>query len=191
MAGADGTDAGEGGSAGAPFDCHGDEAVTNLPSCDSLAYNDVSCDDFTPPEPLGVSICNEWAEHATPEAFEALFACLNAIDETDQCSEAHDTAVRTCRDEVSSFTCRSELARTRCANLGCDEIETDEDGACDIYLSSLTASGVQHLIDCVNEGTGDEPGGTWGAPPTPPGVDEASCDQVFLQCLTGTLQPEL
>lgn len=180
-----------GGTGGTDVDCLGNEEVENLPDCDDLSYAQESCSDFIPPEPFGMTYCKQFAEHATPEAFEAMFNCLNDIDTDDPCGEEHDDAVLACRDGnddgidgVAPLTCASDLAREKCANLGCPEIDTEEDGTCDVYLSMLTASGIDHVIACTNEFTNDEPGGTWGA-----GPDTTGCGGEFLACLSGVQQP--
>ena len=177
--------AGEGGMAGAPADeCIGDTEIDELPDCDELSYNQVECSLFTPPEPLGVSYCRLYAEHGSPEAFQVLFDCLDQIDESDDCSEEHDVAARTCRDQMAEQTCKAAAVEARCANLGCEEISTER---CNDLLSSLSPSGVDHVVSCINEHTGDEPGGSWGAPPEPP--EEGSCGEIFLFCMAGTLTP--
>lgn len=184
------TTTGSGGSGGAPFECLGDDDVDDLPDCDDLEYAEVVCEDFDPPEPFGVTHCKQFATHATPEAFDALFDCLDDVDEDDACGEAHDDAVRVCRDGdatndgVVPLTCESELAREKCANLGCPEVDTEVDGECDVYLSTFTPAGVDHVIACANDNTNDEPGGSWGA-----GPDTTGCGEVFLQCVAGILQP--
>ncbi len=178
--------AGDAGMAGAPANCIGDDEVSDPPDCETLSYNQVTCTGFDPPEPFGMTYCKQYAQHATPEAFQRLFECLDAIDVSDDCGEEHDDAVRACRDAVASETCVSELARTKCANFGCPGVDTDPDGTCDVYLSSLTPEGVDHVIACTNEHTDDEPGGTWGAPPNP---DPVECRNVFLECFGGTRQP--
>jgi hypothetical protein len=175
-----------------PIDCHGDEVVNNLPSCDDLPFSDVECSEFDPPEPLGMSLCKEWAANGTDEAFEELFACLNQVDTADHCSSddtEHDDAARECVLDVTEFVCRNAAATTRCATLGCDEVGTEPDGECDVLLSSMTPAGIQHVVDCTNDGTGDEPGGTWGTPPEPPVGEEPTCGQVFRACVEGLLQP--
>lgn len=184
------TTTGSGGSGGAPFECLGDDDVEDLPDCDDLEYAEVVCDEFDPPEPFGMTHCKQFATHATPEAFDALFDCLDDIDEDDACGEAHDDAVRVCRDGnatndgVVPLTCESDLAREKCANLGCPEVDTEVDGECDVYLSTFTPAGVDHVIACTNDNTNDEPGGSWGA-----GPDTTGCGDVFLQCVVGILQP--
>lgn len=177
--------------------CLGDDEVEahDLPDCDDLSYASVECELFDPPEPFGVTHCKQFEAHATPEAFVAMFECLDTIDEADACSEAHDDAVRLCRDGnlddedesndgVIPLTCPSELAREKCANMGCPEIDTDVDGTCDVYLSAFTPSGVDHVIACTNEFTEDESGGAWGA-----GPDTTGCGDVFLECVVGLRQP--
>jgi len=175
--------------------CLGDAPVEHLPDCDDLSYASVTCDDFFPPEPFGMTHCKQFEEHGTPEVFAALFDCLDAIDETDACSEAHDDAVRLCRDGnlddeddtndgVIPLTCASDLAREKCANMGCPEIDTEVDGTCDVYLSAFTPTGVDHVIACTNEFTEDVSGGEWGA-----GPDTTGCGDVFLECVVGLNQP--
>ncbi len=177
--------AGEGGMAGAPAEaCIGDAEIHDLPDCDELSYNQVECSGFTPPEPLGVSYCRLYAEHGTPEAFQVLFECLDQIDESDDCSEDHDDAARACRDQMVEQTCPNAAVDARCANLGCDEISAE---LCSDLLSSLTPSGGDHVVSCINEHTGDEPGGSWGAPPEPP--EEGTCGDIFMFCMSGTLTP--
>lgn len=180
-----------GGTGGTGFDCLGDDEVDNLPDCGDLPYADETCDEFEPPEPFGMTYCKQFAEHATPEAFVAMFNCLSDIDAADACGDEHDDAVLACRDGngddidgVAPLTCPSDVARAKCANLGCPEIDTEEDGTCDVYLSMLTASGIDHVIACTNEFTNDEPGGTWGA-----GPDTTGCGGEFLACLSGVQQP--
>jgi len=168
--------------------CLGDAPVEHLPDCDDLSYASVTCDGFDPPVPAGLTYCRQFEQHGTPEVFEAFFDCLSQIDEDDQCGEAHEEAVRACRDgegdeAVIPRTCASDLAREKCANMGCAYIDTEPDGTCDVYLSAFTPSGVDHVIACTNEFTEDEPGGQWGAGPA------NNCDEVFLECTVGFLQP--
>ncbi|HEU5073607.1 MAG TPA: hypothetical protein VFU02_05530 [Polyangiaceae bacterium] len=186
---------GSGGMGGTPFECLGDDPVADLPDCADLEYAEVECNEFDPPEPFGVTHCKQFAAHATPEAFDAMFECLDDIDEDDACGAAHDDAVRLCRDGnleddddsndgVVPLTCESTLARDKCANLGCPEVDTEVDGECDVYLSTFTSEGVDHVIACTNDHTGDEEGGEWGA-----GPDTEGCGEVFLGCVVGLLQP--
>ena len=139
--------------------------------------------------------CKQFAEHAKPEVFKALFDCLDAIDVIDACSYEHDEAVRLCRDGDGDFedddddgviplTCESDLAREKCANLGCPEVDTEVDGECDVYLSAFTPVGVDHVITCTNEFTGDVEGGEWGA-----GPDTTGCGDQFRLCVIGVNQP--
>lgn len=183
---------GNGGSGGA---CLGNDEVEHLPDCEDLEFAHVECALFDPPEPYGMTHCKQFAEHAKPEVFKALFDCLNEIDVIDACSEEHDAAVRLCRDGDGDFedddddgviplTCESDLAREKCANLGCPEVDTEIDGECDVYLSAFTPAGVDHVITCTNEFTGDVEGGEWGA-----GPDTTGCGEEFRLCVIGVNQP--
>lgn len=179
------TTTGGGGTGGEPG-CLGDDDVDDLPDCGDLEYAEVECEEFDPPEPLGVTICNQFAQHATPEAFSALFECLDMIDVEDDCSEdTHDDAVWDCTDNadtgVAVNTCENDLARQKCANLGCGDIDTSVDGLCDVYLSMFSPAGVDHVIACTNENLGDDNGGEWGEGP--------DCAPVFEDCVAGLLQP--
>jgi len=182
---------GNGGSGGA---CLGNGAVEHVPDCEDLEFAHVVCD-YDPPEPFGMTHCKQFAEHAKPEVFKALFDCLDAIDVIDACSVEHDDAVRLCRDGnlededesndgVIPLTCESDLAREKCANLGCPEVDTELDGECDVYLSAFTPAGVDHVITCTNEFTGDVEGGEWGA-----GPDTTGCGEEFRLCVIGVNQP--
>ena len=174
------------GGGGSPSECLGDDDVSDLPDCADLAYADVECSEFTPPEPLGVTMCKQFAEHATPEAFAAVFDCLDMIEVEDNCSEdTHDAAVWDCTDNgdtgVAANTCASTLAVEKCANLGCSDIDPEPYGECDAYLSMFTAAGVDHVIACTNDNLGDDNGGQWGEGP--------ECAEVFEGCVAGFLQP--
>lgn len=180
------TTTGGGGTGGEPSGCLGDDDVNDLPDCADLEYAEVVCDEFDPPEPLGVTVCNQFAQHATPEAFNALFECLDMIDVEDDCSEdTHDLAVWDCTDNedtgVAVNTCENDLAGEKCANLGCTDVDTSSDGLCNVYLSMFSPAGVDHVIACTNDNLGDDDGGQWGEGP--------ECAAVFEDCVAGLLQP--
>lgn len=178
-AGQNGTDAsdGSGGSGGTGGDfCDGDDELQDLPNCDDLPYSAATCNDEPP---RGLTVCEQYAQNATDEAFETMFNCLNELDL--DCGEDFPqvAGINKCLQEAPFETCESELAVEKCDLFGCDAIDHD---VCVAFLSSFTDDGVQSVIDCANELTQTPSGSPWGG-----SSDVVACEDAFVQCFAGTL----
>jgi hypothetical protein len=184
--GGTGGSGGSGGGAGAPPICLGDEDVRGSADCGDLEYGADECTARAGNEPpLGMILCEHYADAATPEAFEAMFDCLDSLPEdavsnVGVCSDTHDTAVNDCVGAIVFDTCESELAVEKCEAFGCLGEDLIDEEVCVAMLSAYDDAGVQAVIDCANEVTETPSGSPWGG-----SSDVVACDEAFLNCYIG------
>lgn len=135
------------------------------PSCSSLPYASSAskCPAgegyFT--DPLGLTMCNLYAQSATPGAFEALYTCLAAIPATTACDATHDAKVRACVGSPSTeggggsgvlgSACPSSSAScTRLAAMAPSyEGTTQSLTHCGFGLNALSAAGQAQALKCM------------------------------------------
>jgi hypothetical protein len=176
-----GGEAGEsstGGSGGSGGDfCDGDDELDQRPDCDDLPYAAASCD--TDP-PLGVTVCEQYAENATDEAFQAMFDCLSELELN--CSDEFPQigGVNGCLADVPFDACESDLAVEKCEAFGCTGEDQIEQASCVALLSSFNDDGVQAVIDCSNDATQTPPSSPWGG-----SSDVVACQDAFIECFVG------
>jgi len=180
-AGGEGGDGGTGGSGGTGGDfCDGDDNIPDddLPSCYDLPYAAVTCTGETP---IGVTLCEQYSENATDEAFASMFECLNELEVDCGDLGAHGSDVTDCTGLVFD-ACETDLAAEKCEAFGCQGDGDDQipESLCVAMLSSLTDDGVQAVIDCSNQATQTPPGSPWGG-----SSDVKACDRAFLDCFSG------
>ncbi len=166
--------AGGGGTAGsdAGVECLGDTPQNDAGIefiCDGLPYATTTCpgDPDAGIEgggpPLGYSLCTYMEAHGRPGVTEELYNCLGKINETDQCSSAHDDAVQKCIDDTFALACTvgpvtvGDAGAVDCAFLAstCPAVSGGTTGVtesqCQQALSSMNEQTRVDIVQCYND----------------------------------------